>query len=273
MKKIFEKFINILVILALFCSILEPFVNISIVANAQASTKETKSYVYLSDLWNDKDVLLTKTSSWNDARALKVNQNEPGNLISLKINGEQTYFINGIFAHATSTLIFDLQKYKEQGFDMFSAYIGVDSSNGNGVSFTISGSNDNSAYTTLKTINTLKGTNEAEKVDLQIGEYRYLKLYANANGDNSSDHSVYANAMIYNSKTYKPSNKSSVDWIKPLSEYDADLKKHTEEEIITNDKLELSLRFLIHPKKQRIVESAITEAIIKEFKKDNITLL
>lgn len=244
MKKIFEKFINILVILALFCSILEPFVNISIVANAQASTKETKSYVYLSDLWNDKDVLLTKTSSWNDARALKVNQNEPGNLISLKINGEQTYFINGIFAHATSTLIFDLQKYKEQGFDMFSAYIGVDmyaSSNGNGVSFTISGSYDNSTYTTLKTINTLKGTNEAEKVDLQIGEYRYLKLYANANGDNSSDHSVYANAMIYNSKTYKPSNKSSVDWIKPLSEYDADLKKHTEEEIVTHNDLELEL--------------------------------
>ncbi len=42
---------------------------------------------------------------------------------------------------------------------------------------------------------------------------------------------------------------------------------------IVNDKLELSMRFLIHPKKQRIVESAISEAIIKEFKKDNITLL
>ncbi len=240
MKKFTEKFINILIIIALCSSFLEPFVNISIVANAAASD----NYVYLSDLWDDKDVLLTKESSWKDVRALKVNQNEPGNLISVNLDGEQTYFINGIFAHATSTLIFDLKEYKEKGFNMFSAFVGVDTyagSNGDGVAFTIYGSNDNKNYTQLKSISTLKGTSNAVEVKLSISEYRYLKLYAYANGNNSSDHAVYANAMLYNSNTYQPNMNSSVDWIRPLSEYDEELKRHPEEDIINNEELELKL--------------------------------
>ncbi len=240
MKKVLEKFINILLVFALCCSFLEPFVNIAIVANAEAS----ESYVYLSDLWNDESVLLKKESSWKDVRALKVNQNEPGNLISVNIDGEQTYFINGIFAHATSTLIFDLKDYKDKGFDTFAAYVGVDTyagSNGDGVAFTIYGSTDNQDYKTLKTINTLKGTSDAVKVELPIGEYRYLKLYAYANGNNSSDHAVYANAMIFNSHTYKPNINSSVDWIKTLKEYDDELKGYDEEEIVEDEDLELKL--------------------------------
>ena len=93
MKKFLEKFINILLVIALCFSFFEPFVDVAIVANAKASD----SFVYLSDLWDDENVLLEKESSWKDVRALKVNQNEPGNLISLNIEGEQTYFINGIF--------------------------------------------------------------------------------------------------------------------------------------------------------------------------------
>ena len=240
MKKFLEKFINILLVIALCFSFFEPFVDVAIVANAKASD----SFVYLSDLWDDENVLLEKESSWKDVRALKVNQNEPGNLISLNIEGEQTYFINGIFAHATSTLVFDLKDYKDKGFNTFSAYVGVDTyagSNGDGVAFTIYGSTDNKDYKTLKTINTLKGISDAVKVELSLGNYRYLKLYAYANGNNSSDHAVYANAMIYNNNTYQPNINSSVSWIKPLNEYDEELKKYSEKEIVENEDLELKL--------------------------------
>jgi len=42
---------------------------------------------------------------------------------------------------------------------------------------------------------------------------------------------------------------------------------------IKENKINLTIRFLIHPKKQRNVESDIYEKILKEYKKNNITLI
>ena len=190
-------------------------------SNSVYAQKNDESYVYLSDLWNTKH-LLEKKSGWNDARALKVNENEPGKLISLLVGGEQVYFLNGIFAHATSTVIFDISEYTQKGFDVFSTYLGVDtyaSSNGNGVKFTISLSKDNKNWDVKETTDVMRGITKAKQVSINIEGYNYIKLYATDLGSNSSDHSVYADPIIYDSKKYEPREKE-VDFIKTLSEYD-----------------------------------------------------
>lgn len=219
----------------------QPFIGKNISTYA---TPIDTDYVYLTDLW-DTERLITKTSSWNDARALKINQNEPGNLISLNVKGEQKYFINGLFAHARSTLIFDIGDYVEGGVDTFSAYIGVDTyakSNGNGVNFTISASKDGKHYTTLLQAGPFKGTSDAQEVILSIKDYKYLKLYADEIGNNnSSDHSVYANAMLYDNEEFKPNLETEVDWIKPLSTYDEELKGLEPNKILESEDLELKL--------------------------------
>ena len=203
-----------------------------------------KDYVYLTDLWNT-DKMLEKKSSWNDARALKINQNEPGDLISLNVDGTRKYFINGLFAHAESTLIFDITDFTALGYDTFTAYLGVDtyaSSNGNGVKFTILASKDNKTYTELYQTEALKGISDAKEVKIPIREYNYLKLFVDdINGNNTSDHAVYANAMIYNSQKHNPNTATQVDWIKSIEEYDKELKNYKPEQILEDQTLELKL--------------------------------
>ncbi|MCH5167807.1 MAG: discoidin domain-containing protein, partial [Erysipelotrichales bacterium] len=212
-----------------------------IVVYAAESNRE--DYVYLTDLWNTNK-LLKKESSWNNVKALKINENEPGNLISLLIGGEKTYFLNGLFAHANSTLIFDISEYTNKGYDIFSAYIGVDtyaSSNGNGVKFTISASKDNENYQILKTTEIFKGNTNGERVTLDVSGFNYLKLYADNNGNSASDHSVYAEAMIYNSKTYTPKESANLEWVKKVSEYEKDLNNRNIIDIVENRDLRLKL--------------------------------
>ena len=154
------------------------------------------------------------------------------------------YFINGLFAHAESTLIFDISEYTEKGFDTFKTYLGVDTyakSNGNGVKFTIYGSVDGIDYTKLTETNTLKGISDAKEVVLSIKDYNYLKLFADDLNNNSSDHAVYASAMLYNSNTYTKNEEENVDYIKEVEEYDKELMQYSEKEILASDELELKL--------------------------------
>ena len=265
MKEIVKKGIGILWTMVIVCfTMLEPFTNLPLVVQA-ASKEQEKNYIYLTDLWNT-DKLIEKESGWKDPRALKINQNEPGDLISLQVNGQQQYFLNGIFAHATSTLIFDISEYTKRGLDTFSAYIGVDmyaKSNGNGVQFTISGSTDNQNWTVLKhPSTTFKGNTDAEEVVIPVGEYNYLKLVASDLGGNSSDHSVYANAMLYDKDNFTPKVDAKVDWILTLEEYDEALKGHTEEEILKDDELELKLL-------QRTLVKRVGYQIIQAYATDN----
>ena len=196
------------------------------------SIDASATHAYLSDLtW------LSATSGWRDSRALRKDINESGNLISLIVDGEETFFLKGVFAHATSTVVYDLEGLP---FNTFSAYVGVDASrgsSGNGVQFTISVSNDNQEWTVLKTTGILKGEMNAEKVVLDLQGYRYLKLYAYDNRDQSSDHAVYADAMLYNSETYSPKESSKVEYIKTTSEYDEILSKKTNKEIFASEEL------------------------------------
>lgn len=215
----------------------------AVVYGAEFNEVVESSYLHLTDLWNT-DKLLLKQSGWNDARALKINENEPGNNLSLLIDGQKTYFLNGIFAHATSTLIFDISDYTEQDFDTFSAYVGVDtyaSSNGNGVRFTISASTDNQTWVELQQTEVFKGNTNARKLTLPIAGYKYLKLYASDMGSNASDHAVYADALIYDSAKYRPRESTTVDWILSTDAYDVILANQDAATILSDQNLRLLL--------------------------------
>ncbi len=261
MKNTLKRIVCTVIITGFALILLKPFVNYSIVAYA---ISREDSYIYLTDLW-DSNKLLTKESSWKDARALRINQNEPGDLISLNIEGQQKYFLNGLFAHARSTLIFDISEYTQKGFDTFSSYIGVDTyakANGNGVQFTISASVDNKQWVVLEQPTTIfKGNTDAKEIIVPIEGYNYLKLYVSEiNNNNSSDHAVYANAMLFDKDKYTPRTDTKVSWISDLNTYDEELKKYSDLTILSHDDLEMKLlqRTLVKRMGYQIIQAYAT---------------
>ena len=96
------------------------FIIVIMFTSTNVSAK-SNNYHYLSDLDYE-----SKQVGWNNPKAFLINENESGNLLSLMVNGEKTYFLNGILAHATSKVVYDISSYET--FDTFSAFIGVDTS-------------------------------------------------------------------------------------------------------------------------------------------------
>lgn len=239
-------------------------VNAKILANLPY---DTKNYVYLSDLeWESAE------SSWKDARALKKDENEPGDLISLIVNNEKTYFLKGIFAHAQSTVIYDLTNLN---YDTFESYVGLDSTRnslGNGVKFYIYVSNDKQDWILREETNTLKGNLEAVKLTVDISGYKYLKLFASNLGNQDSDHAVYADAKLYNRSTYTPNTNTKVDFIKEVSDYDKELAGKSASDIVNSNDLELTLlqRNLVKKVSYPILQAFATS---DDYKKETIDWL
>ncbi len=217
-------------------------ITLIIVFNAPICVKaeSRKTHLYLSDMDYVK-----KEVGWANERAFLKDENETKDLLSLIIDGERTYFLKGIMAHATSTVVYDLEK--NGLFDMFSCYVGVDASrgtNGDGVKFYIYGADDynnKNNWTLLQETDVLTGVSEAEQVEVNIKDYKYLILYAHQYKSNASDHAVYADALLYDSKNYNKEELGNVDFIKKVETYDNDLKNKTTEEILNDDNLELEL--------------------------------
>ncbi len=186
---------------------------------AFSSDREVKKdYVYLSDIPYVKNQTSVGWGSLTLDKNLETKYNN--GLISLIVNGKQELFLKGISAHATSTVVYDISEYD---YDYFSTYYGVDANrgnNGNGVKFSIYTSVDgeNWELQTSSKPPVKKGTSEAEFIKLDIRGKNFIKLYAHNNGNDSSDHAVYANAKLY--KEGYVEDNSNVDWIKPVSEYD-----------------------------------------------------
>ncbi len=237
MKKIFKKSILILLTLEMVIAPFKPFLFKEVLASETVKSDKNNDYVYLADI----DYVYGQVGY----SSVKINKNDSGEMISLNINNTRTYSMNAIFAHAKSTLIYDLSKY--ENLDTFSAYVGVDASrgtNGNGVIFHIYGTTDNDYNTKnwskLHTTKALKGDSEAEHIQVSLGDYKYLKLEADSNGDNSNDHAVYLDAMLYNASTYVPKD-TTISWLKKVEEYDEELLKYSDSEIISQKELKLKL--------------------------------
>ena len=157
-------------------------------------------------------------------------------------DGTQKSFRKGVAAHAESTLIYDISSYN---LDHFTAYIGVDASrgaNGTGVKFSIYTSVDGENWDLKTQVSppVMRGNTKAQFVDIDIKGAKYLKLYANSNGNIDADHSVYADAKLI--KEGFVLEEKEIDFIKTVEEYDEILRNKAPEDIVSNNELILLQR-------------------------------
>lgn len=189
----------------------------------------TENFYYISDL----DYVSENRWSYSSWGEIKKDTNIDGDTISLLIDGTRMYFKKGMAAHATSQLTYDVSSYSNV-YTRFVAKMGVDAArNGNGeVWFRISVSNDGKDWTELYKSEAVTSKSNMLFVDVDISNYKYLRLYADSNGSNAADHSVYADARLV--KTNYDLSSELVSFIKPLSYYDEILSKNTVEENYNN---------------------------------------
>lgn len=156
---------------------------------------ENVTRIYLSDL----DYITENNWSFNGwaGHAIQKDRNPEGGTINLIVDGERRPFVKGLGLHARGQVVYDISEFSAD-YPRFIAKLGVDSSRGTNGSiwFQIFGSNDGQNWTSLLKTNTLTGTSEAVKVDLDIEGYKYLKLYVDPAGNNDSDHGSIADAKL-----------------------------------------------------------------------------
>ncbi len=187
-----------------------------------SSSSDEKDCIYLSDIEYDAKQSSVQWGSITLDSNLETQYNN--GLITLRVDGKKTHFLKGISAHATSTLIYDLREYD---YDYFSAYVGVDESRGslgNGVKFKIYTSDNGTDWDLQKETGVLMPNGNAEHIkEISVKGVNYLKLYCDNNGSNASDHSVYADAKLYN-EGYVDKTAEKVDFIDTVENYDKTLK-------------------------------------------------
>jgi len=176
------------------------------------NSKASDDVVYLSDIPYMKAQI-----GWKTIGLDKTNDN--ANLV-MRIDNSSVVVKKGIWAHATSTVEYDISAYKD--YTYFTTYYGLNTSagsNGNGVKFYIYTSKDGKEWTlrTEENPTALKGTNNAVRVKIDIRDANYIRLYAHDNGSNASDHAVWGDA-----KLVKEGYSDNV--MKPVEEFDEIIK-------------------------------------------------
>jgi len=242
---------KIMLIIMVFCGIFSVIGGVCLQFKSnQVDVIENKPYGYLSyntekyRYLSDTSYIKEQSSVGWGSITLDQNLDSKVNngLISLMVDGKKKLFFKGISAHATSTLVYDLSSYD---YDYFTTYYGVDAgrgTNGNGVKFAISTSKDGENWDlhTLVSPPVKKGDSEAEFIKVPIKGVKYLKLYANSNGNNTADHAVYADAKLI--KEDYVEDTSTVDFIKTVDEYDKIIKGKNLSEQLTNNELTILQR-------------------------------
>ena len=187
-----------------------------------------ENVIYLSDIPYQKAQV-----GWGTLGLDKTSSNAS---LILNIEGASVIVKKGIFAHATSTIEYDISSYKD--YDYFTTYYGLNTTagnNGNGVKFYIYTSEDGKNWTLRTEENPvpLKGVNSAVHVKIDIRDANYIKLYANDNGSNGNDHAVWGDA-----KLIKEDYDDNV--MQPVEEFDKLIKESYKEGAIEDD-LKLTL--------------------------------
>lgn len=206
-------------------------------------------FIYLSDI---PYVANQSSAGWKQITMDKTTDNTP---LSLRINGNPFAFSKGIFAHAKSTVVYDLTNY--QNYDYFTTWYGVSSHmGGNGsVKFYIYTSEDGNTWKleTEEYPEVMTGNSNAKFVKIDIRGKKYLKLYADPNGGNGQDHSLYADAkFIKNDYT---------DNVTPtVEEYDELLKKFEGQPIQGEYEFLLLKREFVSKAGQFILNSYVKES-------------
>ncbi|MCI8309162.1 MAG: hypothetical protein HFJ45_02900, partial [Clostridia bacterium] len=147
--------------------------------------------VFLSDIPYSKG-----QTAWGSIALDKTQDNKA---FTMLLNGSTTVIKKGIWAHATSTLEYDISNYKDYAY--FETYYGINTTSGNkgnGVKFYIYTSEDGTNWTlrTDENPTAIKSSNNAVAVKIDIRNANYIRLYANDNGSNASDHVVWGDAKL-----------------------------------------------------------------------------
>jgi len=218
--------------------VINPFINATsvraeVLSNAPITEgvvdEVSDDYIYLSDLEYE-----SKMSKAGYGKIMK-DANSDGKTIKLLVDGEVLEYKRGIGAHATSTVVYDLSKYSDN-YTRFVTQLGVDyaqKGRGNGVKFVISTSSDGKTWEEVKTTDVITPGSDSEYVDIDITGVKYLKLYANDNGNSHNDHAVYGNARILH-KDYDVYSEDQLVGLMKLSGYDHFLKSKPVDYTIQN---------------------------------------
>ncbi len=193
---------------------------IETVDEEEVEAEQASTLVYLSDLEP-----ASASIGWGD---LMLDENPENGQISLRVNGAVTGFKKGVAAHAESTLIYKVSDLYDQGYRYFQTYYGVNSTKGGSVKFYM--------YTTTDADLNTKSWDEVEDVDHSVKsgssaagyieiplteDMTYLKLYADPDGGNGQDHSVYGGAKFITDGYYH-------DDVLTVAEYDEKLREYYE---------------------------------------------
>ena len=192
-----------------------------------------KSIQYLSDM---KEEPGASVGYWGQIfkDCLVNKENEKKDNLWVRYNNETLKFAKGIGAHATSTVVYnitDVVKTKKY----FVGYLGIDArtTSRDGVIFKISLSDDNKNWEEVYNSGVVK--NDAKYVKIDLKNKKYIKFYADQNGNNGNDHVVYANAGFV-AENYKPSDGYDLP-VQTVEELDAELSKidyNNEQQVKTN---------------------------------------
>lgn len=251
-KLVKSKFFRVVCCLACVGAILAGYDNLSSVSlHAQETTTTQKSTAQKSILVDHGDMegkvlylsdipYLSAKIGWGTIGLDKTSSN---GALSIRLNGSTTTIKKGIWAHATSTVDYDISEYKDYAY--FTTYYGLNTTaggNGNGVKFYIYTSVDGKTWDlkTAENPTAIKGNNNAQKATIDIRNANYIRLYAHDNGSNGSDHAIWADA-----KLIKEGYNENVT--RTVEELDAEIKsKYTGGPVQDDIKLTLLQRDLIN---------------------------
>ena len=195
------------------------------VSQAQATEGNNSEYLYLSDI----DYIESQSrAGWG---SILKDQANGGSKISVKVEGAFYTYDKGMWAHATSTIVYDISTYKDN-YDYFTTYMGLNAtaaSSSNGVKFYVYTSKDGTNWELRTEENapvTKPGAN-ARYVEINIKEANYLKLVADSNGSNGNDHSVYADAKFVTQEYLDEQN----NLVLSIDEYNQKIKDYSNKDI------------------------------------------
>lgn len=250
-KLVKSKFFRVVCCLACIGAILAGYDNLSSVSLHAQETTSQKSTAQKSILVDHGDMegqvlylsdipYLSAKIGWGTIGLDKTSSN---GALSIRLNGSTTTIKKGIWAHATSTVDYDISEYKDYAY--FTTYYGLNTTaggNGNGVKFYIYTSVDGKTWDlkTAENPTAIKGNNNAQKATIDIRNANYIRLYAHDNGSNGSDHAIWADA-----KLIKEGYNENVT--RTVEELDAEIKsKYTGGPVQDDIKLTLLQRDLIN---------------------------
>ncbi len=221
------------------------------IPNAKAAEGNNNEYLYLSDI----DYIESQSKAgWG---AILKDQANGGSKLSVKVEGAYYTYDKGMWAHATSTLVYDISAYKDE-YDYFTTYMGLNktaASSSNGVKFYVYTSVDGKTWNlaTEENPEVSKPGANARYVEINIKDVNYLKLYADSNGANGNDHSVYADAKFVTQEYLEEQNSLVLD----IDTYDQKIKDYPNKDI-SDPNYELLLL-------QRDLASNLGEYALKRF--------